>query len=211
MFFDHMGPAVFPPGKGIAVRPHPHIGIATITYLFEGEIMHRDSLGVVQPITAGAVNLMVAGRGIVHSERQREEIKAHGTSRPIEGEFEAGDRAVVLDDLITTGDGNYLVFGGAGNDTMSGGGEADKMTGGAGNDTILTGAGSAYVRGNAGDDAHSFGGRAHRRAAGRDAVAARPARRPSRSRERRTRGGPLRGRLSLCAEASPSGTSTKAV
>ena len=69
VFFDHMGPAEFPPGKGIAVRPHPHIGIATITYLFEGEIMHRDSLGVVQPIQAGAVNLMVAGRGIVHSER----------------------------------------------------------------------------------------------------------------------------------------------
>lgn len=69
VFFDHMGPAEFPPGKGIAVRPHPHIGIATITYLFEGEIMHRDSLGVVQPIRAGAVNLMVAGRGIVHSER----------------------------------------------------------------------------------------------------------------------------------------------
>jgi redox-sensitive bicupin YhaK (pirin superfamily) len=69
VFFDHMGPAAFPPGKGIAVRPHPHIGIATITYLFEGEIMHRDSLGVVQPIQAGAVNLMVAGRGIVHSER----------------------------------------------------------------------------------------------------------------------------------------------
>lgn len=69
VFFDHMGPAEFPPGHGIAVRPHPHIGIATITYLFEGEIMHRDSLGVVQPIQAGAVNLMVAGRGIVHSER----------------------------------------------------------------------------------------------------------------------------------------------
>ena len=69
VFFDHMGPAEFPPGKGIAVRPHPHIGIATITYLFEGEIMHRDSLGVIQPIQAGAVNLMVAGRGIVHSER----------------------------------------------------------------------------------------------------------------------------------------------
>lgn len=69
VFFDHMGPAEFPPGKGIAVRPHPHIGIATITYLFQGEIMHRDSLGVQQPITAGAVNLMVAGSGIVHSER----------------------------------------------------------------------------------------------------------------------------------------------
>jgi len=69
IFFDHMGPAVFSPGSGIAVRPHPHIGIATITYLFEGEIMHRDSLGFEQPIQAGAVNLMTAGRGIVHSER----------------------------------------------------------------------------------------------------------------------------------------------
>jgi redox-sensitive bicupin YhaK (pirin superfamily) len=69
IFFDHMGPAVFPPGKGIQVRPHPHIGIATITYLFEGEIMHRDSLGYVQPIRQGAINLMTAGRGIVHSER----------------------------------------------------------------------------------------------------------------------------------------------
>ena len=66
VFFDHMGPAEFPPGKGIAVRPHPHIGLATITYLFEGEIVHRDSLGYVQPIQAGAVNLMTAGRGIVH-------------------------------------------------------------------------------------------------------------------------------------------------
>ncbi len=69
VFFDHMGPAEFPPGKGISVRPHPHIGIATITYLFEGEIMHRDSLGVTQPIQPGAINLMTAGRGIVHSER----------------------------------------------------------------------------------------------------------------------------------------------
>jgi redox-sensitive bicupin YhaK (pirin superfamily) len=69
VFFDHMGPADFPPGKGIAVRPHPHIGLATITYLFEGEIMHRDDLGFVQKIEPGAVNLMTAGRGIVHSER----------------------------------------------------------------------------------------------------------------------------------------------
>jgi redox-sensitive bicupin YhaK (pirin superfamily) len=74
VFFDHMGPAVFPPGKGIAVRPHPHIGLATITYLFEGEIMHRDSLGFVQLIQAGAVNLMTAGRGIVHSERAADDI-----------------------------------------------------------------------------------------------------------------------------------------
>jgi redox-sensitive bicupin YhaK (pirin superfamily) len=74
IFFDHMGPAEFPPGKGIAVRPHPHIGIATITYLFEGEIIHRDSLGYVQPIRAGAVNLMAAGRGIVHSERAGDDL-----------------------------------------------------------------------------------------------------------------------------------------
>jgi redox-sensitive bicupin YhaK (pirin superfamily) len=69
VFFDHMGPAEFADGQGMAVRPHPHIGLATITYLFEGSIMHRDSLGYVQPIEAGAVNLMTAGRGIVHSER----------------------------------------------------------------------------------------------------------------------------------------------
>ena len=76
IFFDHMGPAHFPPGKGIAVRPHPHIGLATVTYLFEGEILHRDSLGVVQPITPGAVNWMTAGKGIVHSERSSEESLA---------------------------------------------------------------------------------------------------------------------------------------
>jgi redox-sensitive bicupin YhaK (pirin superfamily) len=74
IFFDHMGPAVFPPGKGVAVRPHPHICLATITYLFEGEIVHRDSLGYTQVIQAGAVNLMTAGRGIVHSERSGEDI-----------------------------------------------------------------------------------------------------------------------------------------
>jgi redox-sensitive bicupin YhaK (pirin superfamily) len=74
VFLDHMGPAVFPPGHGIAVRPHPHIGLATITYLFEGEIMHRDSLGVSQLIQTGAVNLMTAGRGIVHSERASDDL-----------------------------------------------------------------------------------------------------------------------------------------
>ncbi len=74
IFFDHMGPAEFPPGKGIAVRPHPHINLATVTYLFEGEIIHRDSLGFVQPIRAGAVNLMTAGRGIVHSERAGDDL-----------------------------------------------------------------------------------------------------------------------------------------
>ena len=74
VFLDHMGPAVFPPGHGIAVRPHPHIGLATITYLFDGEIVHRDSLGIRQLIQPGAVNLMTAGRGIVHSERAREDV-----------------------------------------------------------------------------------------------------------------------------------------
>jgi redox-sensitive bicupin YhaK (pirin superfamily) len=69
VFFDQMGPAIFPVGQGIDVRPHPHIGLATLTYLFEGEILHRDSLGSVQPIRPGDVNWMTAGRGIVHSER----------------------------------------------------------------------------------------------------------------------------------------------
>ena len=71
VFFDHMGPAEFAPGlsRKVDVRPHPHIGLSTITYLFEGEIMHRDSLGTEQPIRAGEVNWMTAGRGITHSER----------------------------------------------------------------------------------------------------------------------------------------------
>ncbi|WLQ11918.1 pirin family protein [Hahella aquimaris] len=75
IFFDHMGPANFPAGDGVSVRPHPHIGIATVTYLFDGEILHRDSLGSVQPIQPRDINLMVAGRGIVHSERERPEIR----------------------------------------------------------------------------------------------------------------------------------------
>ncbi|MBY5980681.1 pirin family protein [Ferrimonas balearica] len=80
VFFDHMGPASFAAGTGINVRPHPHINLATVTYLFEGEILHRDSLGSLQPIQPGDVNLMVAGRGIVHSERERPEVTAqpHG-------------------------------------------------------------------------------------------------------------------------------------
>ena len=76
VFFDHMGPVHFEKGQGIDVRPHPHIGLATATYLFTGEMLHRDSLGSVALILPGDINLMVAGRGIVHSERQREEIKA---------------------------------------------------------------------------------------------------------------------------------------
>src|SRR5215467_7356197 len=82
IFLDHMGPVAFPAGKGIDVRPHPHIGLATVTYLFEGEIVHRDSLGSVQAIAPGDVNWMTAGRGIVHSERTAPErsggSRAHG-------------------------------------------------------------------------------------------------------------------------------------
>jgi len=74
IFFDHFGPAEFPPGEGVQVRPHPHIGISTVTFLFEGEIIHRDSLGYLQPIEAEAVNLMTAGRGIVHSERAGDDL-----------------------------------------------------------------------------------------------------------------------------------------
>ncbi len=69
VFLDEMGPTVLPPGVGLDVRPHPHIGLATVTWLFAGEILHRDSLGSVQPIRPGEVNWMTAGRGIVHSER----------------------------------------------------------------------------------------------------------------------------------------------
>lgn len=78
VFFDHMGPAAFEAGAGLDVRPHPHIGLATVTYLFEGSILHRDSLGSVQAIRPGDVNWMTAGRGIVHSERTPEEIRASG-------------------------------------------------------------------------------------------------------------------------------------
>jgi len=79
IFFDHMGPVEFSVGKGIDVRPHPHINLATVTYLFDGEIIHRDSLGTMMPIRPGAVNWMTAGRGIVHSERTSPELKARGS------------------------------------------------------------------------------------------------------------------------------------
>jgi len=79
IFFDHMGPVALAPGKGADVRPHPHIGLATVTYLFEGEIVHRDSLGSVQAIAPGDVNWMTAGRGIVHSERTAPELRRTGS------------------------------------------------------------------------------------------------------------------------------------
>ena len=78
IFVDQMGPAEFLTDQGIDVRPHPHINLATVTYLLEGEILHRDSLGTEMPIRPGAVNWMRAGKGIVHSERTSPELKASG-------------------------------------------------------------------------------------------------------------------------------------
>src|SRR3954447_22152968 len=83
IFFDHFGPAEFRAGSGLDVRPHPHIGLATVTYLFDGEIMHRDSLGTAAAIRPGEVNWMTAGHGIVHSERTAREHRREG--EPIHG------------------------------------------------------------------------------------------------------------------------------
>lgn len=77
IFLDQMGPGELLAGRGVDVRPHPHIGLATVTYLFDGAIMHRDSLGVVQRIEPGAVNWMTAGQGVVHSERTPPELRLH--------------------------------------------------------------------------------------------------------------------------------------
>ena len=79
IFFDQMGPAEFLLGTGMDVRPHPHIGLSTVTYLFEGQIIHRDSLGTVLPIRPGELNWMTAGRGIAHSERTPPELRSVGT------------------------------------------------------------------------------------------------------------------------------------
>src|SRR6202789_3570649 len=78
VFFDYFGPVDFAPGKGVDVRPHPHIGLATVTYLFDGAQMHRDSLGSVQEIRPGDVNWMTAGHGIAHSERTPAARRAAG-------------------------------------------------------------------------------------------------------------------------------------
>jgi hypothetical protein len=79
IFFDQMGPGEFLSGKGLDVRPHPHIGLSTVTYLFDGEILHRDSLGSHQPIVPGDVNWMTAGRGIAHSERTDQALRVQGS------------------------------------------------------------------------------------------------------------------------------------
>ncbi len=81
IFFDQMGPAEFLTDQGIDVRPHPHIGLATVTYLYEGSIFHRDSLGTAQEIHPGAVNWMIAGRGITHSERTAPNVRAQAKSK----------------------------------------------------------------------------------------------------------------------------------
>jgi redox-sensitive bicupin YhaK (pirin superfamily) len=79
VFFDHLGPSELPVGRGLDVRPHPHIGLATVTYVIEGEIIHRDSLGFEQAIRPGAVNWMTSGRGIVHSERTSAQLRQTGS------------------------------------------------------------------------------------------------------------------------------------
>ena len=101
IFFDEMGPADFAPGQGIQVRPHPHIGIATITYLFEGLVVHRDSLGCTQTIEPGAVNLMVAGRGIVHSERAGEDFEHHSRLHGIQSWLALPDADVECEPAFT--------------------------------------------------------------------------------------------------------------
>jgi redox-sensitive bicupin YhaK (pirin superfamily) len=78
-FFDHLGPSDLAPGRGLDVRPHPHIGLSTVTYVIEGEVVHRDSLGFTQSIRPGAVNWMTSGRGIVHSERTPTELRQGGS------------------------------------------------------------------------------------------------------------------------------------
>ncbi|HEX6277906.1 MAG TPA: pirin family protein [Polyangiaceae bacterium] len=98
IFFDHFGPVVRTPEKNFGVRPHPHIGLATVTYLFAGEILHRDSLGSVQRIRPGDVNWMIAGRGIVHSERTPPELRgstglSHGIQSWVALPIEEEERA----------------------------------------------------------------------------------------------------------------------
>ncbi|MGZ8363547.1 MAG: pirin family protein [Caulobacteraceae bacterium] len=118
VFLDHMGPADFQPGMGINVRPHPHIGLSTVTYLFDGEILHRDNLGYTQAIRPGEVNWMTAGRGIVHSERTDPSIRSTGglmhgmqawVALPLEAEeTEPGFDHYGVEDLVTYDSGTGL-------------------------------------------------------------------------------------------------------
>jgi redox-sensitive bicupin YhaK (pirin superfamily) len=117
VFLDQMGPTLLRAGQRLDVRPHPHIGLSTMTYLFEGEILHRDSLGTVQPIRPGAINWMTAGRGIAHSERTPAETtvagvlsgiqfwvalpKSHEEMDPAFLHLEAGDLPVLTDRQVS--------------------------------------------------------------------------------------------------------------
>jgi redox-sensitive bicupin YhaK (pirin superfamily) len=122
IFFDHFGPVTAVPGVGSDVRPHPHIGLATVTYLFQGAMMHRDSLGNVQRIEPGAINWMTAGKGIVHSERKPDDLRdaayvSHGlqlwTALPLEHEetepsFEHTPASAIPE--LRSGDGTVRVL-----------------------------------------------------------------------------------------------------
>jgi redox-sensitive bicupin YhaK (pirin superfamily) len=110
IFFDHIGPVDFPAGipRTFDVRPHPHIGLATVTYLFDGEIMHRDSLGSEQPIRPGEVNWMVAGRGITHSERFERARRAGGRMHGIQAWVALPDEAEETDPDFTHYDAGAL-------------------------------------------------------------------------------------------------------
>ena len=117
VFLDQMGPTYLAPGQRLDVRPHPHIGLSTMTYLFEGEILHRDSLGTVQMIRPGAINWMTAGRGIAHSERTPTETtaaaalsgiqfwvalpKSHEEMEPAFAHLEAGELPVLADRQVS--------------------------------------------------------------------------------------------------------------
>lgn len=105
VFFDHMGPVDVAPGEGMDVKPHPHIGLATVTYLFAGEVFHRDSVGSAQAITPGAINWMTAGRGIVHSERSPEAVRAKG------GPVHGLQLWVALPDAVEEGDPTFAHHG----------------------------------------------------------------------------------------------------
>ncbi len=96
IFFDHFGPVQFMAGKGMDVRPHPHIGLATVTYLFDGSIMHRDSEGNIQEIQPGAMNLMTAGRGIAHSERTPDVQLQHYAAEALPTVKESGFTARII-------------------------------------------------------------------------------------------------------------------
>jgi len=119
IFLDHLGPATFATDEGINVRPHPHIGLATVTYLFQGEVLHRDSIGSEQIITRGAVNWMIAGRGVVHSERTSPEEKsklhhAHGLQSwialPIDGALRIGETTIAPKTVIAFEQGKTIIL-----------------------------------------------------------------------------------------------------